>query len=95
MIKILNINYSEKQLELTRTWTIEVLGKKKDDILILKDLFEDHYPYSGLFCKGIKFNTGFPSFGEIGAKLILRDSTILDAEESKKAILKILNSLIS
>lgn len=29
MIKILNINYSEEQLKLTRTWTIEVLGQKK------------------------------------------------------------------
>lgn len=95
MIKILNIKHSEEQLGLTRTWTIEVLGQKKDDILILKDLFEDHYPYSGLFCKGIKFNTGFPTFGEIGAKLIIRDSTILDAEESKKGIFKILDSLIS
>lgn len=95
MINILNINYSENQLKLTRIWTIEVLGQKKDDILILKDLFDDHYPYSGLFCKGIKFNTGFPSFGEIGAKLVLRGSTILDAEESKKSIFKILDSLIS
>ena len=95
MINILNINYSENQLELTRIWTIEVLGQKKDDILILKDLFDDHYPYSGFFCKGIKFNTGFPSFGEIGAKLILRGSTILSAEESQKTIYKILDSLIS
>lgn len=95
MIKILNINHLEENLGLERTWIIEVLGQRKDDILILKDLFEDHDGYCGLHFKGIKFNTGFPSFSEIGAKLFIRDFSTLNAEESKKGIFKILDSLIS
>ena len=96
MIKILNIKQPPiKTLEIPRTWIIEVLGQRKDDILVLKDLFEDHYPHSGLYCKGIQFNTGFPSFSEIGAKLVIKDYTTLSLEECNKSILKILYSLIS
>lgn len=92
MIKVLNITQLEN---LPRFWAIEVLGQKKEDILVLKALFDDHYPYSGLFCKGIKFNEDFPSFNEIGAKVMLKDSSTFNTEDSKKNILKILNSLIS
>lgn len=95
MIKILNITELNESQKKTRTWVIEVLGQRKNDILVLKDLFEDHYPNSGLYYKGIKFNTEFPSFSEIGAKLVLNDYTKLSKEECKKNILKILNSLIS
>lgn len=92
MIKVLNITQSNTLPEM---WTIEVLGQKRDDILILKDLFDDHYEDSGLFCKKIIFNTGFPSFSEIGAKVLIKDHTNFKAEDCKKYILKVLNILIS
>lgn len=92
MIKVLDITQSDI---LPQIWTIEVLGQKRDDILILKDLFDDHCEYSGLFCKGIKFNEDFPSFNEIGAKVLIKNHTDFNTEDCKNYILKILNILIS
>lgn len=97
MIKLLKIELSEnnkKSLVDSQIWTVEVLGDKKEDILILKDVFDDHAKLTGLHCKGIKFNKTYPSYG-LGAKLIIETFIrVLPQEEIKNSILRTLNRII-
>ena len=97
MIKILKIERSETNKEsLTdgQIWTVEVLGDKREDILVLKDVFDDHAKCTGLHCKGIKFNETYPSYG-LGAKLIIETFLrVLPKEEIRISILRTLNRII-
>ncbi len=97
MIKILQIELSENNNESltdSQIWTVEVLGDKREDILILKDVFDDHAKLTCLHCKGIKFNETYPSYG-LGAKLIIETFLrVLPQEEIKNSILRTLNRII-
>ena len=97
MVRILEIKPPGKPWETKEedqhTWTIEVIGEKKEDILILKDLIDDHAPISLLICKGIKFNRGFPSF-ELGAKLYIESYSTLPKQEITQYLYSILNKII-
>lgn len=92
MIKILEILEPQDNLSTPNIWTIEVLGSKREDILVLKDVIDDH-SVGLLSCKGIHFNRGFPSF-ELGAKLFVESFSTLPKQEITRKIKNILNKIV-
>ena len=92
MIKILEIQEPQDTLSTPKIWTIEVLGNNKEDILVLKDVIDDH-SVGLLLCKGIRFNRGFPSF-ELGAKLFIESFSTLPKQEITRKIKNILNKIV-
>lgn len=57
MTKILNIDIAYDQQRQDNIYTMDVLSNNRQNILILKDVIDDHEECSKLHCIGIRFKS--------------------------------------